>query len=209
LTVGAGRVVLEQGDGPANQRDGQRQPAPEADPRVADVAEQPQDVAEDGPAADRHEQLEVFLVVLADGEGAEGQAEEHAGVNERRVLQQEEQQEGQQPAAHAVALAQLADRGDAQEQGQAAKGAQGDVAQLRPPLPLVELQADVEEQAEVNAFEDEFRLLPAHDACGSVVYFSPSPGERRRRAAEADGQKAVVRVLVGSPAFRRPGAKTA
>src|SRR6266545_3881418 len=161
-------AVLEEVDGAADQRDRHSEAEPDA-LLLANLHELPEHQAEDDPTAESVDQL-LRVAVVAQGEGTAGQAEDDAGVNQARVLQEQEQQEGEQTAVDAVALAQLADRRHAEEQYQAPEGPQGDVADVPPPGRPVQLHAHEQEQAQVDALQDELSLLPTHDALVLIVY---------------------------------------
>ncbi len=126
------------------------------------------------PAAERRQEQIAQLRLLADesvdpGDAAERAAED-AGVNQRRTFQEQKEGEDEQPAADAIALAELDQSGQNEGGQQAGQGEQVDALQGVPGKVSGGrlLQGREQHEAEINALEEIFGLQPAHDGAVSL-----------------------------------------
>src|SRR5262249_20803615 len=104
--------------------------------------------------------LEQGLAGVNELNGGPSQAENNPGVDEKGVLEQQEQEEAERVAANPFDVPELLDGGTDQPGEKTAGEPQGDAARGRPVQVL--LQGDEEQEAEEDALEDVLGLGPAH-----------------------------------------------
>jgi hypothetical protein len=163
------------------------------------------------PAQRRREQaLEPFLMLdveqLAGVIDAADRAADDAEIGQGGSFEQQKEHIGEEPAADAKSFADLREAGDEQSEDQAGQGGDIDPQQAGEEGVVIvggdggRLKGGVEDQAEVDAFEQVFGLQPAHGGSrGLANYyrFGPLQGiasgngreERQRPAAPLPGPK--------------------